>query len=401
MKNSKTNLFFYLAVLLVMLFTSCSKEGDDTPAPVNKFLTKSENIANVSASEIKTRAAAAAIVVQNGVKVFRLLYNTTTPDGKAIVASGVVIYPDKITDSLTVLSFQHGTITTQDEAPSAYKPAGNSEAYVAGTLGASLAKGYLVVMPDYLGFGESKTIAHPYQHKASLASASLDMLRAATEFASNNGLKIRRGIRLAGYSEGGYATMALHQAIEKTASSEFKISASYPAAGPYDMINTAKWVVSQDKDMPQAAIIYYTWVMLTYNQMYGINAPLTNLLTPANAAKVTAAIAAGNPLTAQISLNPAQLFTQDFIAGIKNGTNTAFINAFRENDVYDWKPLAPITLFHAPGDDFVPVLNSQNALAALLKNGANVTFIPLGDATTTHSGGSAAYLTYMVALLSN
>jgi len=390
---------FSILILLAVLVTSCFKDHDLPPNPETQYLIKAENIANVSTDEVKLRANALAAFVKSGVKVYRLTYTTKTLDGKSIAASGVVLFPENFADSLSVLSFQHGTITTEDEAPSNYKPAGNAEAYIAATAAASLAKGYYIVMPDYLGFGESKTIQHPYQHKASLAWASLDMLRAAKEFASKNNLKLKKKIQLAGYSEGGYATMALHQEIEKSAASEFPVLKSYPAAGPYDMVSTAQWVVSQTTDMPAAAASYYLWVLLTYNQMYGINAPLTDLITPANAAKVAAATAAGNPLAAEIDLNPSKLYTSAFISGIKNSTNVKFIAALRENNVYDWKPKAPIVLFHSEGDDFVPFLNATIAENKLKENGAAVSLVRLQPSTTTHREGAQLYLMAMIGLL--
>jgi len=225
------------------------------------------------------------------------------------------------------------------------------------------------------------------------------MLRAAKEFASKNNLKLKKKIQLAGYSEGGYATMALHQEIEKSAASEFPVLKSYPAAGPYDMVSTAQWVVSQTTDMPAAAASYYLWVLLTYNQMYGINAPLTDLITPANAAKVAAATAAGNPLAAEIDLNPSKLYTSAFISGIKNSTNVKFIAALRENNVYDWKPKAPIVLFHSEGDDFVPFLNATIAENKLKENGAAVSLVRLQPANTTHREGAQLYLMAMIGLL--
>ena len=332
-----------LVVLLTYIVAGCTQDHT-LPDPENEYLVSASKIADVSIDEVRQRAGLPiAAVVAHGVKAYRLTYNTIGPDLKPIVASGLVLLPDNNPAKLNVLSFQHGTITTQDEAPSAYKPAGNMEAYFAGTVAASLAKSYLVVMPDYLGFGESKTIPHPYSHKATLASASLDMLRAAKEFAADEGIALNPGVRLAGYSEGGYTTLALHQAIEQTASSEFIVATSYPAAGPYDMVGTAKWVVSQNKNMPPNGIANYLWEMLTYNQLYGINAPLTALLTPTNAASVGAAILSGNPLSAIVDLNPTNLFAPSFISGILNETSP-FVAAFKLNDVYDWKPKAPVVL---------------------------------------------------------
>ncbi|MCF2446567.1 lipase family protein [Dyadobacter sp. CY345] len=397
--HKKLKLSFSCLLLLAICVTGCFKDHNLPPDPELKYLTRSENIANVSAAEVKLRASALALFVKNSVKVYKLTYTTKTLDGKPIQASGIVLYSENFTDSLSVLSFQHGTITTQDEAPSNYKPVGNAEAFVAATAAASLAKGYFIVMPDYLGFGESKTIQHPYQHKASLAWASLDMLRAANEFAGQYSLKLKKKIQLAGYSEGGYATMALHQEIETNASSEFPVLKSYPAAGPHDMVSTAKWVVSQTTDMPAAAASYYLWVLLTYNQIYGINAPLTDMITPVNAAKVAAAVAAGNPLAAEIDLNPSKLYTADFISGIKNSTNTKFIAALKANDVYDWKPRAPVQLFHSEGDDFVPFLNATIAEKKLQENGASATLIRIQPSTATHREAAQIYLTTMIGIL--
>src|SRR5690606_23972272 len=144
----------------------------------------------------------------------------------------------------------------------------------------------------------------------------LDMLRAAKEFAATIDQPLRKGVILAGYSEGGYASMALHQAIEESASNEFSVANTLAGAGAYDMVSTAKWVVSQNRNLPDKASTFYTWVLLTFNEMYGINMQLTDMLTPANAQKVGQALAAGNPLTAELSDNPSELFAPQFIEGI-------------------------------------------------------------------------------------
>jgi pimeloyl-ACP methyl ester carboxylesterase len=334
-------------------------------------------------------------LAKNEVSAFKLTYNTVNLDQSPIVASGLVLFPNDL-DSLSFLAFQHGTILTQEEAPSSYQAAGNMEAYLAGTLGAALEKGYMVVMADYLGFGETKNMLHPYQHRASLASAGLDMLRAAKEFAATMDQPMRKGVILAGYSEGGYASMALHQVIEESASNEFRVTSTLAGAGAYDMVSTAKWVVSQNRNLPDKASTFYTWVLLTFNEMYGINMPLTEMLTPANAEKVGQALLAGNPLTAEISDNPSELFTPQFIQGITQETNTAFIQALRDNNVYDWNPKAPVMLFHAPGDDIVPALNSVIAEQAIKARGGSATLVPLGNENTSHQNGIQLYLAYVL-----
>ncbi|WP_051292635.1 alpha/beta hydrolase [Olivibacter sitiensis] len=382
--------FFALLLSVVLLIPGC---GKDSVSPeeifVPEFLVSTEPVTVVTAAEIRERYPLAAAMVNQDVAVLKVVYNTKMGE-TSLRASGLVLLPNHPQTNLTILSFQHGTIATQDEAPSAYKPVGNMEAYVAGTLGASLAKGYMVVMPDYIGYGESSEVSHPYQEKASLATACLDMLKAVKELAYVNQININKGIRLLGYSEGGYATLALHQAIEQESNVDFNVEASYPAAGAYDMVGTAQWVVNQTSTLPSPATSFYMWTLLTYNQLYGINMPLESVLQPEYVVAVQQALAAGNPMSAQVSDNPSELFAPSFIAGITEGSNTPFLAALQQNNVYDWKPNAPVTLYHSEGDHIVPFLNATNAKAAMEARGATVNIISLGD--LEHQAASAAYI---------
>ncbi|UOQ73603.1 alpha/beta hydrolase family protein [Hymenobacter cellulosilyticus] len=52
--------------------------------------------------------------------------------------------------------------------------------------------------------------------------------------------------------------------------------------------------------------------------------------------------------------------------------------AFRDNDIYDWQPKAPLALFHGTADDYVPFFNSQDAYNAMKARGATqVTLRPI------------------------
>lgn len=382
--------FFLTVISFSFWLSGCSNDDNDVlPELQLEYIVSSEPVAQVSADEIRARYPAASALVSTGVTAYKIVYKTSIGN-QQLNASGLIILPDNLRNSLTMLSFQHGTITEQEEAPSAYQPLGNMEAYLGGTLGASLAKGYMVVMPDYIGYGESSNVQHPYQEKASLASACLDMLRAAKELAELNGLSIRKEVRLLGYSEGGYATLALHQAIQETASDAFTVEASYPGAGAYDMVGTAQWVVDQTSALPPLATSFYMWTMVTYNTLYGLNTPINDMLQSPYAENVQAALDAGNPMAAQVSDNPAELFAPDFIAGIKNGTNMPFLAALQANNVYDWRPNAPVILYHAEGDDIVPVLNATTAWETMTALGAQVQFVSLGD--IGHREAASAYI---------
>src|ERR1051326_8920384 len=93
--------------------------------------------------------------------------------------------------------------------------------------------GYAVAMPDYLGLGDSPGL-HPYHHARSEATASVDMLRAARAFCAANGFQLNGRLFLAGYSQGGHATMALLRELETWHMNEFTVTACAPMAGAYD-----------------------------------------------------------------------------------------------------------------------------------------------------------------------
>ena len=73
---------------------------------------------------------------------------------------------------------------------------------------------------------------------------------------------------------------------------------------------------------------------------------------------------------ASISKNPKELFADNFKDGILSNKDAQMLAAFKDNDIYNWRPNAPVALFHGTSDDFVPFFNSQNAYDAMRTNGA-------------------------------
>jgi len=93
----------------------------------------------------------------------------------------------------------------------------------------------------------------------------------------------------------------------------------------------------------------------------------------------------GTKTTTEISreLNNSinQLFKQKFIDDFLNGNETEIINAFTENSVVDWKPVAPMRLYHGNADEFVDYENSVRARDNFLSLGANVELITIEGGT--------------------
>jgi acetyl esterase/lipase len=78
-----------------------------------------------------------------------------------------------------------------------------------------------------------------------------------------------------------------------------------------------------------------------------------------------------------IDPNPQKLFKKDLIDNILNGTDKVLLDVMAQNDVFDWKPTAPITLFHGTTDDYVYPSNSESAFAHIQSQGGDIRYVPL------------------------
>jgi pimeloyl-ACP methyl ester carboxylesterase len=387
MKNYSKSFGFFL-ILFIISLSACKKDRE-TPLPEAKFLVKAELIQEVSAAQIRAGTAnipgfpaQLSVLFTNDIKVYKIIYKTPYLDGSSIEASGALLLP-KSSTALALLSLQHGTL--QDPAEEADAPSyfgANSESQVPGALFASA--GYAVVLPDYIGYGASAAKVHPYEHAQSLATAARDMLQASREFCERNQISLNNKLFLAGYSEGGYASMALLKHLQDTPIEGLKVTACAPGAGAYNKTEFAKYVINHKNELE--FLPNYLWVMDTYNRVYNINRSYNQVFNEPYATTISQ----NGVFAAGISKNPQILFKPEFINGVVNATDTQFINAFTQNDLFDWKPTAPLNLLHGTADNFVLFFNSQNAFDAMKARGAtNVLLTPLEG--TDHAAMAIPY----------
>lgn len=369
--NSFSRTCWFVSIVGLFLVASCKNSDVDTkPKAENEYLVDTSTILSLSkeqlVAQITTYNPLFVSFVKNGVRVVRLTYKTKNSDGADIVASGAIILPTTSVEA-SLISVQHGTITSDDDAPSNFQA--GTEANTAGSLFAGL--GYIIVYPDYIGYGASKAYPHPYEHRATLASSSLDMLRAAKEYlAERADVKWNNKLYIAGYSEGGYATLSLQKKIEEEAASEFNLRASSCGAGAYDKTAFMKHIINNTTIGRANYNSLYLWVLLTYDRIYGLNRAKSTYFTSTYADAIQA-----NAQKAVINGSFNKIFQETFVKGLNDGTDQAFVNAIADNNVYDWKPVTPTKLFHGDADQLVFYFNSQNAYNAMRARGAtNVTF---------------------------
>jgi dienelactone hydrolase len=313
-------------------------------------------------------------LIRHDIEVYRVTYTTRDPNGVEVVASGAILVP-KMCGPLRVMCYGRGTIIPVHQekwAPSYYNlesdPSINRN-YEMSFLAATFASaGYVVVVPDGIGYGSTKDQEHPYCHSASLASTSLDMLRAAREFARLEALELEPSVFITGWSEGALNGMALHQRIEDTRKDEFPVAASSIFAGPYALSAMADLFCSYDEDFPEHQIYY--WAFRSMARVYKVGRPFDRIVVPPFAAALAKDVLASAPK------KPRNGLDAEFRLGFLDSTEKELRQAFKGNDRYDWKPLAPVFLHHGTQDDIVPFFCAQMAFEAMRAQGSRVKLYP-------------------------
>lgn len=316
---------------------------------------------------------------RNGIKFYRLTYQTLDTDGNRILASGLLAIPDTEQTQFSLISYQHGTILDNHDSPSSLDR--NDEAKTAAAIFAG--RGYAVAIPDYIGIGVAAGF-HPYLHAASEASASADFLLAVRAFAQSKGIKFDRRLCLVGLSQGGQATMALERLLESDPGKYgFEVAASAPISGPYEFNSVFQnWLRN-----PQQITSPVTVRMLTsYNRSYHLALDWKTVFRQPYASAVDSMFD-GRFTIIKIQILPLRLqdlFTEDFLQQMIAGKGTLY-EKIQDNAVFSkWTPRAPVRFYHGKADTVIPYATSEQAYKLLKQRGAKVQLVKIGDDVGHH-----------------
>ncbi|WP_299822591.1 lipase family protein [uncultured Pontibacter sp.] len=378
-------LVYTLLISSVFTQTSCDKEAIASPIPEKELYVSSELITSVPRDLLRSLAAAEghgayANEIKYGVSVYKLTY-ITTYRGKEIKASGLVCVPQGMPTAAPVISAQHGTIFTQADAPTSFTGLSGFELFAAA--------GYVMLIPDYIGFGESKQIFHPYYDQKHSAMAVVDMIKAAPEFCSEKDVTVNEQLFLVGYSEGGYVTLAAQKEIETNPQHKLKITASAAGAGGYDLTHMLAGVTA---GKPYTYPAYLAYILQAYNQTNSWNRPLNELFQEPYAEKLPRLFNGnngGSAINRELTTDPQKLFAPAFYNALKDpNQERALKQALQANSFNNWVPQSPTRLYHGTADNIVPFENSKLTYERFKANGAAQTeFISIAGGTHSSSFG--------------
>jgi len=382
-------IFFNLLLLSGLFWISCDEASEDISTLEEEVLSEPEDPIEsrlISAEKKVTKTSGNLRIVFNSsgidlpleqflydVQIWKVIYETSYK-GEKIRASGMAYIPvmDSIKSSYHV--FAHGTITANRDAPSELPPNDFQNLLFAGMA----STGLITVVPDFIGFGSSRDIMHPYYVEEMSALAVIDELRAVRELLNQEEISSDGELYLSGYSQGGYVAMATHKYIEEHDIEYFDLKASFPSSGGYDMKGVRDFFFDQKiyqhpyfmAYIAESYRTYYdydtTWASQIFNEPYDhIVVGLFNGIT------------AGAQINARLNDTIAILIAPEFLSDPDSGVFSEFSQLFEQNSLLDWIPEISMHLYHGNADITVPYQNTVDTYRAFLSSGVSPEIVTL------------------------
>ena len=359
--NNGFKTIFLLTTLLIFVI-SCSNNPvtiTNPPSTERGYLvsyTKAGSITSDEIISINQEEGDISEYAHHDLDFYSIVYNSVDA-GNPLEVSGLVFIPQNMTNEVDLIQYHHGTtipFVEEEHTPSLYT-GGESESVEVYFIGATMASnGYVVSLPDYVGYGISADREHPYTVHHELAEVSIDMLRATKQLLAELSISFSNDVFLTGWSEGGGAALATHKYCQEKYSGEFNVKASSLFAGPYDYSGFFKQIISESHANDDAFPIY-SWALYSLNKYNPALNRNTNTIWSYPVSDQFDALDAP-------SGNVSEVFLPSFTDNVLNETDTELISAFEENSlIKGWLPHGHL-FFHSGTDDLiVPHDNSTKA----------------------------------------
>lgn len=310
-------------------------------------------------------------------RVVRLVYATRGPAGEMVEDTAGLRVPTNCPGPFPVALWNHGTALQGDFDSSQPETMVQATPYLS-------AQGYVVVTPNYSGYGGSSLDYHPYQVAESGAVVSIDALRAARKWMADNSVATSGKLFLFGSSQGGGVTMATQRAMERDYGSEFVVTASVPTSGSYDLEDSIVQLLSDDSGDDPPAVSKTILLVTGYERAYGdiYDSPTEVFQLPwANTVEGLIPGSLGvNALVSAVLMptslqGPGGLLTDAWAADFLANSSNRMRVRLRENETIAWTPKIPMTLCGSPLDPAVAFQNTLTAAASFRDRGVTTTVV--------------------------
>lgn len=296
-------------------------------------------------------------------------YPSVDPFGNPCTLSGTItVNKSMIRDEKPfngILLYNHFTIYATTQAP--------SRGAVEFPTGASFTN-FIVVAPDYYGFGITEQKPQAYCISRANGRASLDAYLAAKRIIED--LKVKKGddLVIVGYSEGGQTTMGVLREISER-HPEIKVKRAFAGDGPYDINSMYDAIANGDSEMPSTVCN----VLWAYNHFFRLGYDIHDYLKDPVASnfdewflsKQNKRLALDEEL---IKVKKTRDVCTDAVLDTSSPLSLRFKAAFSKDALTSgWTPRSDfdVMLYHDTKDDVVPVENFYAMSQFLKDNGVN------------------------------
>ncbi len=384
---------YLFVILLFATVWSCKKDDDDPNPPVEtKYLISATEEKSADQSAVQTLFKVLSGTVEgapdlsahviSGIKVYYIEYKSTYSDDSPLTLSGLVCIPDDANRKSLTVSFQNGTLVKHSSAPSE-----NIDDPEFLLLQAFAGLGYVVVIPDYIGFGASESVDHPYHYKSLFQSTVRDMLLAVQEMSQMDEypFQLSGELMLTGYSLGGWASLVAHYDLESDPIEGLTLIGSACGAGAYNLLDMKQYLIEQT-DYVQP--FYVPYIINSYQSVGAIQNDFSLFFSEPYASRIPGLFNGENSsgqINEQLTTNMQELFSPRLLTEFDTHADFKPLkDALINNSQPAWKNSIPITLYHGNADENVPYLISENLYNDFLNLGQGtdkIQFVTLEDAT--------------------
>ena len=352
-------------------------------------LISSQFVVELSPAELKKLHVP---IVRYSVQVYRITYRSQNFSP----LSALILLPLD-TPEYHLLAYHHATLYPFPyknlgayEAPSffgsRYRKAKNFAAVVQYGLPAA-SRGYLTIMPDYMGYGVQAGQEHPFMIGPELGQEGIDAVRAAYEWAGQQGIVTSKRLYLAGLSEGAYAAMWAHRFIEEADDfQDIEVEGAY-YAGPYHTSSLLKKLVFNDEEKIEPFFnwaLYATWHYYLRDaarrkqilSQYFREEQYQQLLQQPRSWQKQDIWRKRVPNILSILLakpsSKETLFQNSFLEQLNDLDSEFWVLARLLNIHNGWAPRGAVYLYHNQQDPLIPLSNSLDAQKEFEAAGAQV-----------------------------
>lgn len=333
-------------------------------------------------------------------------YPTLDAQGKKVMASGVLYLPSNTKNIKEILIASHYTITHVKNSPS------QESGMMMEALISASNPGTAVFASDYIGFGITADMVHPYLVEANAGQCQLDVARAGMEYLKDNSYTMDKTLKTysVGFSQGGAVAVATQRAFEEdaTAVDDFNFCGTYCGDGPYDPWATFEYYFEQGKaELPTVLPMTLMGMMSAYPDIFqGIEfkeyfskkidtAKLYNMI----ASKEYDIMTIDSAIKQMAGSNRLSDIMSQAALDTSSSINKALRIALDRNNLADgsWTPKHICVVYHARNDNVVPYVNSRSLKSAFPSD----KFVDATPALRSNQHAVAAISYYMSMIMQN